>query len=124
MLYIIALFAITNYIYYDSVEQTIDHHKGADTLFDVWHLCRLISKFSLFLIGTSIGLIVNNGANGFVVIGIISIIAVISKYLFWNKVYNKYSVYVYADNNIRISTGIKAVDDFLGFGKLEKSSKS
>jgi len=116
---LIALLNLTFYTVLDAIEQSIDHHKGGKTLYDFWHLTRLLSRLILWLVGVACGgILYHNGIAGLLILLILAGLTVPLKFFVWNKLYHDYWEYwVTHDNEWQFSTGSPWLDRFLGFDK-------
>lgn len=111
---------ISTYLYavVDAMEQSIDHHKGNITLYDVWRLLRIASKVTLIVSCFSFFYLLGEvGMRPTYLLPYLLFILATSKPL-WNYFYSTSHTYlVPLDNTLSIKTGIPFLDRYLGLGK-------
>jgi len=97
----------------DAIQDSIDHKKGARTLYDVWHIAKLLNRAILILIGFLLG----RSALSIYLVTIFVVAITVGSYL-WDYIYkNHWETFVNLDNTVDIKTGIKFIDKRLGLGK-------
>ena len=108
---ILLLFSILGEAVANGVMDNIDHHKGAQSLRDFWHLLKYIDRLFLVLIGVSLTLITWQ----WLTIVVILIMLAFAK-LVWNHFYYSYvEFWRRVDDTVKITTGWKWLDKILGF---------
>ena len=119
LLLVLFYILLINATIYDAIKDSIDHKKGAETLYGFWHLVKHILRLKIFGAGIIFTLlIINIDSNlwrGFLVGVTISFLFVL-KDVIWNPFY-KSSLWKIIDNTWIIKTGWKWLDKKLGFDK-------
>ena len=95
----------------------IDHKKGAQTLYDVWHFAKHLHRVALPLVGAFAVLAINSNVSIFAVM-LVLLTGLVPCSLTWEYLYRSYwPTFVLWDNTTEISTGWRWLDARLGFGK-------
>ena len=106
----------------DAIKDSIDHKKGAETLYGFWHLIKHLLRLKTFGAGIIFTLLVinidSNLWRGFLV-GITICFLFVLKDIIWFPFY-KSSLWKIIDNTWIIKTGWEWLDKQLGFDKQPK----
>lgn len=94
----------------DAFMDGLSHRTLHRPLRDFWHICKYINRASLLIIGY---LFITYFS--ILMLIIISIITILLKIYLWDYIYyDCYELAIKLENKIKISTGIKWLDRFLG----------
>ena len=115
---LLTIIVLILYTVLDAIEQSIDHHSGARTLCDFWHLTRLLSRVSLFVLGyLSLHVMFTYHLGLLILIGI-AWLTVPLKFFVWNQTYHDYaSLWLTTDMQMQIDLGNAHLNKFFGFDK-------
>jgi hypothetical protein len=101
----------------DSIKDAIDHKKGAQTLYDAWHLVKHINRVVQPLFGAFFVMAAHTSVNIYALLAL-CLAALWPLSLLWDYIYDNYWPYfVKWDNTAVYRTGWRWLDDRLGFGK-------
>lgn len=97
----------------NGILDSIDHHKGARTLRDFWHVMKYVDR--ALLIGVGACLVFARWRWWYIFPAPLGLVAFKEV---WNYVYYDYAeLWVRIDDTLELSTGIKWLDRFLGIDK-------
>jgi hypothetical protein len=97
----------------NGILDSIDHHKGARTLNDFWHVMKYVDRALLIGVGAALYATPFVWWYGFILFACLILFKKV-----WNYVYYEhFPLWVRIDDTWKVSTGIDWLDEFLGLDK-------